>query len=81
MNAFSNSTRSFKGGIAMMDPDLGALKRNIVPQYNLYTPPRSFQVKGIGAEGDCSEGLRPKGPPMEKMKPESENKAMKDRIP
>ena len=51
----------------------GAVQRMIALQYNPDTLTRSFQVKGIGAEGgDRSEALRLKGPAVESFKLEAE---------
>jgi hypothetical protein len=62
-----------KGGIVLLDPESGAVVRNIALQYNPDTLTRSFQAKTAGAEGgDRSEALRLKGPPVETIKLEAE---------
>jgi hypothetical protein len=67
------SPRLLKGGIVLIDPDSGAVRRVIALQYNPDTLTRSFQVKGVGAEGgDRSEALRLKGPAVESFKLEAE---------
>jgi hypothetical protein len=65
--------RLLKGGIVLLDPESGAVVRNIALQYNPDTLTRSFQAKGVGADsGDRSEALRLKGPPVESIKLEAE---------
>ena len=67
------SPRLLKGGIILLDPDSGAVRRVIGLQYNPDSVTRSFQIKGVGAEsGDRSEALRLKGPPVETIKIEAE---------
>lgn len=57
----------------MVDPQTGAVLRIIPLQYNPDTLTRSFQIKGVGAEGgDRIEALRLKGPPVETIKVEAE---------
>jgi len=73
MSAPPNSPRLLKGGIVLIDPESGAMVRNIALQYNPDTLTRSFQAKTAGAEGgDRSEALRLKGPPVETIKLEAE---------
>ena len=73
MSAPPNSPRLLKGGIVLIDPESGAVVRNIALQYNPDTLTRSFQAKTAGAEGgDRSEALRLKGPPVETIKLEAE---------
>ncbi|HEY6206066.1 MAG TPA: hypothetical protein VIW21_07865 [Chthoniobacterales bacterium] len=67
------SPRLLKGGIVLVDPESGAVQRVIALQYNPDTLTRSFQIKGVGAEGgDRSEALRLKGPAVESFKLEVE---------
>ena len=57
----------------MLDPNSGAVLRIIPLQYNPDTLTRSFQIKGVGADGgDRIEALRLKGPPVETIKVEAE---------
>lgn len=72
MTTFPNSPRLLKGGIVLIDPDSGMVKRIIVLQYNPDTLSRTLQVQGIGEEGDRSEVLRLKGPPVETLKLDAE---------
>lgn len=73
MSTFPNSPRILKGGLVLIDPATAAVRRIVVLQYNPDTLSRTFQVKGVGAEGgDRSEALRLKGPPVETIKVEAE---------
>jgi hypothetical protein len=67
--SFPRSPRLLRGGLVLVDPRTGAVRRVIALQYNPDTLSRSLQVKGTGAEsGDRSEALRLKGPPVETIK-------------
>jgi hypothetical protein len=73
MSSFPGSPRLLKGGIALLNPQTGAVQRIIALQYNPDTLSRTLQVHGIGAEsGDRTEALRLKGPPTETFKIEAE---------
>lgn len=73
MTTFPGSPRILKGGIALLDPQRGTVVRTIVLQYNPDTLTRTLQVQGAGAsEGDRSEALRLKGPPVETIKIDAE---------
>src|SRR5262245_32988479 len=73
MSSFPNSPRLLKGGIALLDPGSGAVRRIIILQYNPDTLTRSLQIKGVGGEsGDRSEALRLTGPPVETIKLDAE---------
>lgn len=73
MSAPPISPRLLKGGIILLDPESGAVVRSIALQYNPERLTRSFQAKGVGAEGgDRSQALRLKGPPVETIKVEVE---------
>ena len=62
-----------KGGLVLLDPQTGSVLKVIPLQYNPDTLSRSFQIKGVGAEGgDRIEALRLKGPPVETIKVEAE---------
>jgi hypothetical protein len=61
--------RLLKGGLVLLDPTSGAVRRVIALQYNPDTLSRTLQVQAIGAEGgDRSQALRIKGPPTETIK-------------
>jgi hypothetical protein len=73
MSTFQGSPKILKGGIVVLDPQSSAVLRIIPLQYNPDTLSRSFQIKGVGAEGgDRIEALRLKGPPVETIKVEAE---------
>src|SRR5215510_3952356 len=72
MTAFPNSPRLLKGGIVLLDPDNGAVRRIIILQYNPDTLTRSLQIKSMSEGGDRSEALRLTGPPVETIKLEAE---------
>jgi hypothetical protein len=67
------SPRLLKGGIVLIDPESGAVQRVISLQYNPEKVTRSFQAKGVGADGgDRSQALRLKGPAVETIKIEAD---------
>lgn len=72
MTTFPGSPRIVKGGIVLIDPDTGAVVRVVALQYNPDTLSRTLQPKGAGENGDRSEALRLKGPPVETIKLEAE---------
>jgi hypothetical protein len=73
MTTFPGSPRLLKGGIVLIDPQSGALRRIIALQYNPDSLSRTLQVQAAGAEGgDRSQALRLKGPPVETWKVEAE---------
>jgi hypothetical protein len=73
MSSFPNSPRLIKGGLVLLDPASGAVRRVITLQYNPDTLSRTLQVQGAGGEsGDRSDALRLKGPPVETFKVEAE---------
>lgn len=73
MSGFPGSPRLLKGGLVLVDPDSGAVKRIIVLQYNPDTLTRSLQPQGVtGETADRSEALRLKGPPIETIKLDAE---------
>ena len=57
------------------------MKRIITLQYNSDSLQRSFQIQGAGNEGDRSEALRLKGPPVETIKLEAEIDAWQAALP
>lgn len=70
--SFSGSPKLLKGGLVLVDPASGTVKRIITLQYNADSLQRSFHIQGAGNEGDRSEALRLKGPPVETIKLEAE---------
>lgn len=73
MSTFPGSPRLIKGGIVLIDPMSAAVRRIIALQYNPDSISRTLQVQGVGPEnGDRSEALRLKGPPVETIKVEAE---------
>jgi hypothetical protein len=62
-----------RGGLVLLDPSSGHVRRIIVLQYNPDTLSRTLQVQGADGEGnDRSEALRLKGPAIETIKLEAE---------
>lgn len=69
MTSFPNSPRLIKGGIVLINPETTVVDKIIPLQYNPESLNRTLQVQSIGgAEGDRSEALRLKGPPVETLK-------------
>jgi hypothetical protein len=67
------SPRLLRGGLVLLDPTTGALRKIIALQYNPDSLSRTFQIKGTGQDGsDRSEALRLKGPAVETIKLEAE---------
>jgi hypothetical protein len=72
MSGFPGSPRLVKGGLVLVDPVSGAVRRVITLQYNPDSLSRTLQVQGAGHGGERSEALRLKGPPVETIKLEVE---------
>ena len=72
MTTFPGSPRVVKGGIALIDPNSGAVQRIIALQYNPDTLTRSLQVQSMGDSANRSEALRLKGPAIETIKLDAE---------
>jgi hypothetical protein len=73
MSMFPGSPRLLKGGIALIDPDTGAIQRIIALQYNPDTLTRSLQVQSVEpGSKNRSEAMRLKGPPIETFKLDAE---------
>jgi len=73
MTTFPRSPRLLKGGIVLVDPATGAVKRIIALQYNPDSLTRSLQVQMVpGDTPDRAEALRLLGPPVETFKLEAE---------
>jgi hypothetical protein len=72
MSGFPGSPRLSKAGLVLVDPQSAVVKRVITLQYNPDTINRTLQVQGVGGDGDRSEALRLKGPPIETIKLEAD---------
>lgn len=73
MTTFPNSPRVLKGGVVLIDPVSARVQRIISLQYNPETLSRSLQVQTTtGENGDRSEPMRFKGPPVETIKLEAD---------
>jgi hypothetical protein len=72
VSGFPGSPRLVKGGLVLVDPDSAAVRRVIRLQYKSDSLQRVYQIQGAGGEGDRSEALRLKGPPIETIKLEAE---------
>ena len=72
MTSFPGSPKTLRGGLVLVDPSSGSVKRVITLQYNPDQVSRTMQVQGIGESGDRSEALRLKGPAVETFKIEAE---------
>ncbi len=72
MTTFPGSPRLIKGGLVLVDPNSSAVQKIIILQYNPDTLSRTLQVQGTTADGDRSEALRLKGPPIETIKLDAE---------
>ena len=68
------SPRLIKGGLVVLDPASGAVRRIIALQYNPDTITRSYQVQGVGGEGggERAQPFRLKGPAIESIKLDAE---------
>lgn len=72
MTSYPRSPRLIKGGIVLLDPTTGAIRRVIALQYNPDTLSRTLQVQAAGESGDRLEAMRLKGPPNETIKLDAE---------
>ena len=72
MSAFPGSPRLIKGGIVLLDPSTGNVRRVIALQYNPESLSRTLQIQGMGDHANRSEALRLKGAPIETLKVEAE---------
>ena len=68
MSTFPGSPPVLKGGLVLLDPVSGAVQRVISFQYNPETVSRSLAPQTVNGDGDRSEALRLKGPPVETIK-------------
>ncbi len=73
MTTFPGSPPLLKGGIVLVDPNSGAVRRIITLQYNPETLRRSLQVQGVGGQGsNRADALRLTGPAIETITLEAE---------
>jgi hypothetical protein len=68
------SPKLIKGGLVVLDGATGAVRRTIALQYNPDTLTRSYQVQGVGGEGEGerAQPFRFRGPAVETIKLEAE---------
>ncbi|TNJ35434.1 hypothetical protein [Arenimonas terrae] len=69
---FPNSPKLVRGGLVLVDPKSGSVRRVISLQYNPDTLSRTLQVQGFGENGERSEALRLRGPAVETIKIDAE---------
>jgi hypothetical protein len=71
--SLSTSPKLIKGGLVVLDPATGVLKRTIALQYNPDTLARSYHVQGVGGDGggERAQPFRLKGPAIESIKVEA----------
>jgi hypothetical protein len=73
MSSASIAPRLIRGGIVLVDPGSGQVRRVIPMQYNPDTLTRTLQPQAVAGEGqDRSLALRLKGPPVETIKLDAE---------
>jgi hypothetical protein len=74
MSGFERSPRLIKGGLVVLDPVTGTVRRTIALQYNPDSLTRSYQVQGVGGEGggERAQPFRLKGPAVESIRLEAE---------
>jgi hypothetical protein len=72
MTSFPGSPKLLRGGLVLVDPSSTAVKRIIALQYNPDSISRTLQVQAMGADGDRSQAMRIKGPPVETIKLDAE---------
>jgi hypothetical protein len=72
--SLSSSPRLIKGGLVILAPGGGAMRRTIALQYNPDTLTRSYQVQGLGGDGggERAQPFRLKGPAIESIKLDAE---------
>ncbi len=70
----TSSPQLLRGGVVLLDPASGAVRRVIAFQYNPDTLTRTLAPKGAGGDGggDRSQALRLTGPPTETIKLDAE---------
>jgi hypothetical protein len=72
--SLTSSPKLIKGGLVVLDVATGAIRRTIALQYNPDTLTRSYQVQGVGGDGqgERAQPFRLKGPAVESIKLEAE---------
>lgn len=72
--SLSSSPKLAKGGLVILAPGGGAVRRMIALQYNPDTLSRSYQVQGVGGDGGAerAQPFRLKGPAIESIKLDAE---------
>jgi hypothetical protein len=70
----TSSPKLIKGGLAVLDGATGTVTRTIALQYNPDTLTRSYQIQGVGGEGESqrAQPFRFKGPATESIKLEAQ---------
>lgn len=69
----TSSPQLLRGGLVLLDPGSGTVRRVIAFQYNPDTVTRTLQARAAGGEsGDRSQALRLTGPPTETIKLDAE---------
>jgi len=71
MTTFPNSPRLVKAGLVLVDPQSAQVLKVITLQYNPDQLSRTLAVQSTAGEGDRSDALRLKGPPVETIKLEA----------
>jgi hypothetical protein len=73
MTTFPDSPHTLKAGLVLLDPVTSVVRRVIILQYVPESLSRTLQAQTAGGtEGDRSEVLRLKGPPVETLKLDAE---------
>lgn len=74
MSSFPGSPKLTKGGLVVLAPGGGAVRRIIALQYNPDSLSRSFHVQGVGGDGggERAQPFRLKGPATETIKVDAE---------
>jgi hypothetical protein len=72
MSSFPHSPRLTRGGLVLLDPSSGAVKRVITLQYNPDSLSRTLQSQTSGEGGARAEALRLRGPAVETIRVEAE---------
>jgi len=72
--SLTSSPKVIKGGLVIMAPGGGPVRRTIALQYNPDSLTRSYQVQGVGGDGggERAQPFRLKGPALETIKLEAE---------
>jgi Contractile injection system tube protein len=75
MTGLTSSPQLIKGGLVVLAPGGGTVRRQIALQYNPDTLSRSYQVQGVGGDGGGGARAQPfrlKGPAIETIKLDAE---------